>query len=612
MKFTDPAAYRYKRAPATVVLGQDNDSVIGFAPERHLLTLAGSGTGKGVAQLIPNALFWRGNLLVVDPKGETAAATWWQREQDGQEVRVIDPYGVANVPHRLRAAFNPLATIRATDPKGRADLRVIADGMVVRSNKDHEEWYEGAVKLLAGLMAYVLENGEDTAKTFAAVRAILLEPNEITDDEGNLVGGLYAHAQWMQECTAFGGLARQAARTLTTALQARDKSMEGDFLGAVRRYTEWLDDEALMACLDHSTFDLSELKHGNIAIYLVIPPKYLDDCAPFLRLFVRCGIEAMMEEEGGPHTLMLLDEFFSLGKLDVVSKSYGLMRSYHLHIWPFMQELGQLQHLYGDILSGTFMNNSDAVCIYGVKDSLTCEFASGMMGVFTPEDLDGPLSPSPPISKKREPSMAEKRAGVQWEVPDTILAGATRAIANLDYRWRYMPFKQHDTTYQQEKEDILRSYLETTGEAQARTDHAHYEKTQAQMYEDAKERARHEYYMRKLGQRRVPSDEVRKLVAKKDDDSVARSMLVFGRGDDVLNIRLLPHWEIPIAQKAIENAGHEVHRENTIRKRKEVLVLAETCLLVKTLKLGRLDGHPTCYTLIRKANESLTTPILIR
>ncbi|MEO1190104.1 MAG: type IV secretory system conjugative DNA transfer family protein, partial [Pseudomonadota bacterium] len=75
---------------------------VGIKTERHAITFAGSGAGKGAAVLIPNAKLWPQNLLVIDPKGEVAAATAKVREAKGQNVYVVDPFLQAQIDDKYR------------------------------------------------------------------------------------------------------------------------------------------------------------------------------------------------------------------------------------------------------------------------------------------------------------------------------------------------------------------------------------------------------------------------------------------------------------------------------------------------------------------------------
>jgi type IV secretory pathway TraG/TraD family ATPase VirD4 len=45
--------------------------------------------------------------------------------------------------------------------------------------------------------------------------------------------------------------------------------------------------------------------------------------------------------------LFILDELFSLGYIDEISKAAGLIRGYGLQLWPIPQDIGQLVTLCG-------------------------------------------------------------------------------------------------------------------------------------------------------------------------------------------------------------------------------------------------------------------------
>lgn len=58
-----------------LLLGELYGHLIGLEDDRHIITVAGSRSGKGVSMIIPNLLFYRGSVLVIDPKGELASIT---------------------------------------------------------------------------------------------------------------------------------------------------------------------------------------------------------------------------------------------------------------------------------------------------------------------------------------------------------------------------------------------------------------------------------------------------------------------------------------------------------------------------------------------------------
>lgn len=338
-QFSNPTPYRFKAGD--IFLGVDDQGrEIGLETERHAITVAGAGSGKGAALIIPNLLRWPHSALTIDPKGENAERTYEAREAMGQRVGVLDPFHAAEVPERLRVSINVLSGIDPASRTARGDVETIADGLVKRADPRHAQWDDGAATVLAGVIAYVLAEApaREITPSLPLIRQVLLQSH---DD-------LYADAQRMLACDSCGGLAKAAGATIMAALES-DKGMEKDFLGGARRHSAWLDDPAIADVLGASTFDLASLKNGRGSLYLVLPPHYIDSKAAFLRLFVRSSLNTMAAGGSGKggRCLFLLDEFYALGKLDIVAKAAGLMRSYGVSLFPFLQDLGQLQELYG-------------------------------------------------------------------------------------------------------------------------------------------------------------------------------------------------------------------------------------------------------------------------
>lgn len=388
MSFVSTSGLTYQSGD--LFIGRDGGCEIGVKTDRHAITIAGSRSGKGAAVIIPNLLRWPHNALVIDPKGENAEKTYAARLAMGQSIHVIDPYEEAKeVPPQLRGAFNPLGEIDKDSLTASTDLEVIADGLVKRADPKHAQWDDGAVSILAGIMAYVLSEAPHERWNLMAIRQVLMQSDEELRED----------AQRMMAVDEFDGLARSAGVAILTGLD-NAKSMEADFIGAAKRHTKWLDKRAMRQVLERSTFKLSDLKTGAATVYLVLPPDYLENDGAFLRLFVRCAISAMARGGSGKgkECLFILDEFFSLGKMDIIQKSSGSMPSYGVHLWPFLQDLGQLLVMYGTEGAETFFANADLHQFFGNADPLTLNHVSMRLGTKTANEVAMPNAPSTPIS----------------------------------------------------------------------------------------------------------------------------------------------------------------------------------------------------------------------
>ncbi|WP_395697953.1 type IV secretory system conjugative DNA transfer family protein [Methylocella sp.] len=100
----------------------------------------------------------------------------------------------------------------------------------------------------------------------------------------------------------------------------------------------------------------------------------------FLRLFVNLALQAVAEGRKRRHaTLFLLDEFYSLGCLQQLEKSAGVMAGYGVKLWTIIQNIGQLQELYPRNWE-TFLGNAGQWTVFAVNDQTTARYVSERLG----------------------------------------------------------------------------------------------------------------------------------------------------------------------------------------------------------------------------------------
>jgi len=356
--------------------------------ERNLITFASARTGKGATQIVPFLHGWAGNALVIDPKGEAAELTAERRaEKFGQESLILDPFKTSRVrPDRL-ARYNPLDDIDPAHPSAFRQINAMADGLVMRHDPKGEHWEGGGVQVLAGFIAHVL-----TAPDYADKRNLITVRKLV-----NLTGAAFKKVvDAMAENSACSRLPQTAANKLmNTGKEA------GHFLSVATSNTLWLDDPYMEECLSSSTFSMCDFKCSRRDIFLVLPFDTLADYGRFLRLFVRLALYHMQQklpngDLKGRDTFFILDEFYSLGFISEIAKTVGGMPGFNLHLWPFLQDMNQLNELYSKDGAGTFLSNCDAAFFFGVgNDEFTAPYLSNMIGRIQEHELEvkPPLRP---------------------------------------------------------------------------------------------------------------------------------------------------------------------------------------------------------------------------
>lgn len=370
-----------------IFLGLDQlDREIGVRTDRHAITIAGSGAGKGTSVIIPNLKRWPHSALVIDPKGENARVTYADRMAMGQTVHVIDPFETEGIPAQIRSTFNPLSMLDPESLTGGSDLSSLGASLIKKSNPEHAQWDDTAGEILAGIIGFVVADAPEELQTLSKAREVLMQSNdELLEDAGH-----------MQASDAFDGVVQHGGKLIEAALTS-EKGIEKDALNQARQQTKWLGMRAFKNVLASTSFDLKDIANGKTTVFLVLPSDLLDEHGAFLKLFVQASLKVMLKA-GTEHSnkcLFILDEFYSLGKMDSIMKGFGLMRGYGVQIWPILQDIGQLFSTYGDKGTATFFGNSDLHQFFGNSDRPTLEhmsFATGIIGV--DEIGDAPDTPT--------------------------------------------------------------------------------------------------------------------------------------------------------------------------------------------------------------------------
>lgn len=346
--------------------------------DRHVLTVAPTRSGKGVSSIVPNLLTYPGSVVVIDPKGENAMITAARRGAGdeaqniaglGQAVHVVDPWGITGL---KAACFNPLEWLKADDPDISENAMMLADSIIVQRGGESAFWDEEAKAMLMGLLLYVaLDAREAGNRTLGRVRDIIVmgqEPfKQILVQMGESVNKIVSST---------------AARTASKAPELRANVMTG-----LQSHTHFLDSPRIRESLAKSDFRFEQLKERPTTVYLVLPSDRLDTFGRWLRLLIQQALTVNarnIKTKPAKPILFLLDEMPALGRLAMVEQAYGLMAGFGMQLWGIVQDLSQLERVYGQGWE-TFIGNSGVIQYFGSRDVKTADYFSKLCGVTTVE-----------------------------------------------------------------------------------------------------------------------------------------------------------------------------------------------------------------------------------
>ncbi|MGV0950348.1 MAG: type IV secretory system conjugative DNA transfer family protein [Azonexus sp.] len=361
-------------------LKKDTLNLLRYIGENHLFTVGKPGIGKGARQIIPTLLDYPSSLVVIDPKGQNAAVTAHQRGKLSRGVFILNPYNVlpdhlngqgGNV-HNL-AGYNPLDRIRPDSPNFVANTRSLAQALIVYQGGE-THWADSARELVAALIMHVCLTGEGGKRNLGEVRALLSQPVEPPDAQGNLRGFLGTiEAMTKSPCLP---LAQKAGQFKEGTNEIKS------IISTARTQLAFLDDPNICACLSQSDFRFTDLKAASVTVFLVLPFNQLEAQGRWLRLLITSAIEELTDRETRPddvRVLFMLDEFAQLGRLPAIERALALVRGYGVQLWPFVQDLPQLKSIYPDRWE-SFLATAGVLQFFTPSDATTAGYISERAG----------------------------------------------------------------------------------------------------------------------------------------------------------------------------------------------------------------------------------------
>jgi len=349
---------------------EPSGELVTYSGDGHLITFAPTGTGKTAGPVITNALKHRGQLIVLDMKGEVYAATARARRAMGQEVCVIDLRDGGE-----HGSLNPLdmAGRCGTDPA--VTGRSFAAELIERAGDERDRfWNDWSETMIAGSTAWLLADRPPQERRLSALfdlytcddvvyqLAVMLDKKEVSN--------------------------RAAKAAFVSFLQLPERETRPSVLGTVQSHLRLFDSDLTRRLTDTTTMDLDGFVSGKpMSLYIIVPPFRLTAYRPLLRMWLSGLILLLTQRKHPPEerTLMLCDEIGNLGKLDALLIAATLLRSWGLTLWTFWQNAAQLQ-IYGP-QANTLIDNAGVIQIFGVKNYRMAQDLANVIGGISADEL---------------------------------------------------------------------------------------------------------------------------------------------------------------------------------------------------------------------------------
>lgn len=389
---------------------QSTGQLVVFSGEGALLTVGPPGTGKSRGVAAWNLLQYPGSMLVTDPKGQLVA--WSARHRAnhlGQEIAVLDPFGLTGWPS---TSLNPLASLRQAVTAGEG-FRSEADRLAhlllpdVPGDKD-PYWRNGARGLLVAVLLYLAALAPDACDLPGLHRRLWL-------DEESLVKTVLD--PMLKAACLNGALGQYAANLIDLA--GNQPKQFGIFREEARQALRIFaaDEPCGRACLT-SGIDLARLLSGRLTVYLVLPPEYVASHGRWMGLITSQAVHAIMKSPAAGDCVFLLDEFPNLGRLPNIRDAIAQLREKGLRVWSFVQDLAQLEAVYGRSDAEAMRFQAEVLQVLGCRSVELARHIEARAGTVTekaanyrlPNPLDAADMPSKSLSEVAVPVLPASRA----------------------------------------------------------------------------------------------------------------------------------------------------------------------------------------------------------
>jgi type IV secretion system protein VirD4 len=134
-------------------------------------------------------------------------------------------------------------------------------------------------------------------------------------------------------------------------------------------------------------FDPRELRRRPMTIYLGVMPRDIARLSPLLNIFVQQTFDNLLgnlpAQDEPNQVLALLDEFTALGRLENVEKGIAYFAGYNIVLAPVIQDLSQLEEVYGKAVTETFLSTANIRIAYAQNSLQTAKYLSEELGFRT-------------------------------------------------------------------------------------------------------------------------------------------------------------------------------------------------------------------------------------
>lgn len=407
----------FKPAERGIVVGKMNNRLIKLDGQQFVILAAPTRSGKGIGIVIPNLLEYGESMVVLDIKQENFDLTSGWRQSQGQEVFLFNPFAEDGRTHR----WNPLTYV-SDDPQFRiSDLMSIAAMLYPDVSADQKFWVSQSRNAFLAFALYLFEKRDcqradglpDSFQTKCSLGAIY----RLSSGDGI---ELKPYFQGLMDEPFISSDARTAFANLISQADDTFSSIMGTFKEPLNPWINPIVDSATSG----DDFLLTDLRKKKMTIYVGILPNKLAESRLIVNLLFSQIINLNTKElpQNNPdlkyQCLLLMDEFTSIGKVDIITSAVAYMAGYNIRLLPIVQSMAQLDAVYGKESARTLITNHALQIVYTPREQQDANDYSEMLGYTTIKKRN--------VSRGREVSYSESEERRALMLPQELKAMSSK------------------------------------------------------------------------------------------------------------------------------------------------------------------------------------------
>ncbi|MCR1812083.1 type IV secretory system conjugative DNA transfer family protein [Sulfurospirillum sp. hDNRA2] len=389
-----------------IIIGKYNNKLLRFSGQQFVALGAPTRSGKGVGIVIPNLLDWKQSVVVLDIKQECFDYTSkYRAEKLGQKVYLFNPFD------RRTHRYNPLTYIDMYGYDADGELTNFVNILYPAVGDNTTIFFNQLAQNLFIGLCYLYHDLTSTEKGQAFIREYDLKiswslcgilelsegfiiknvfQNDDGEDEEQEIKGFDNCFEFLEQA---GILSEKSRRRISSYLTIDSANTKSGVMSSFSAPLTQFRSDTLRLATETSDFDLRNLRKELMTIYIGITPDQLPNAQLILNIFwsqlflLNTKELPQKNKELKYSCLLMMDEFTSIGQLQILQKSVSFIAGYNLRLLTIYQSISQLEtqppHGYGKEGAKTLLTNHACQIFYAPRDQGDAEDISKILGTTT-------------------------------------------------------------------------------------------------------------------------------------------------------------------------------------------------------------------------------------